>query len=542
MTRPFSCQSVLDILAADVEPNAFYEFFYEEARRLGVDLISESPDVVRVISALALNIGALDHDGQVTKLCRAHGISPDKADRIRKRLRANYADTSADRQVYPVGDLVVRVVPVHEGGGLLVERPLSASVTEAQNTISFAANGAQGTAESKASGRITTLTQLLAFAEVDESVWEVTNHVVNKWEVGAQGEDGQIVIEPLFQIKASLRKRVLDEPAFPPLQPIRPVFSNDTRGLRSYTVDSGRDFKRALIVTDPQMGFKRDIRTGNLVPLHDRDALAAALAVAAEMQPDRIVLPGDWVDFAEWTDRFVRTPEFSYTTQPTLAEASWWIAQFRAECPDAEIDFIEGNHEQRLNKALLINLQAAYGVTKRGRPDATPVLSMSYLLGLDELGVNTHLPYPQGELWLNEKVRVIHGEVARAGAGRTASSVLNQATESTVYGHIHRIELFSRLVRDRTGHYQIYAMSPGCLCELRKNVVPSSTSRVDWQQGIGVVDYEADGRRHAMQVLPIEDGVVYFEGKRIEGTVDLVRMSHETGYDFRPIKGITPSV
>ena len=77
--------------------------------------------------------------------------------------------------------------------------------------------------------RITTLEQLVEYCKIDLEVWEVERWVCNKWEVGAaqkarsvrmtngggdeyigweRGEDTSIVVEPLFQIKAWLKKRV----------------------------------------------------------------------------------------------------------------------------------------------------------------------------------------------------------------------------------------------------------------------------------------------------------------------------------------------
>jgi hypothetical protein len=55
--------------------------------------------------------------------------------------------------------------------------------------------------------RITSLDQLLAFCGVDADEWEVERYTVNKWEVGARTEAG-IVVEPLFQVKAWLRRKV----------------------------------------------------------------------------------------------------------------------------------------------------------------------------------------------------------------------------------------------------------------------------------------------------------------------------------------------
>ncbi len=64
------------------------------------------------------------------------------------------------------------------------------------------------------SQRIRTLDDLIAAAEIDLSVWEIERYVINKWEVGARADvrDGagsgvQVVTEPLWQVKAWLRRK-----------------------------------------------------------------------------------------------------------------------------------------------------------------------------------------------------------------------------------------------------------------------------------------------------------------------------------------------
>ena len=56
--------------------------------------------------------------------------------------------------------------------------------------------------------RITSLDELLRQMKVDLSIWEVVEHTVNKWEVGAVLGDGvkkRVVVEPLYQVKARLK-------------------------------------------------------------------------------------------------------------------------------------------------------------------------------------------------------------------------------------------------------------------------------------------------------------------------------------------------
>lgn len=58
--------------------------------------------------------------------------------------------------------------------------------------------------------RISSLEQLLVHAKVDLSVWEVERFIINKWEVGiavGEGSKKYVETEPLYQVKATLRKR-----------------------------------------------------------------------------------------------------------------------------------------------------------------------------------------------------------------------------------------------------------------------------------------------------------------------------------------------
>lgn len=55
--------------------------------------------------------------------------------------------------------------------------------------------------------RIRTLEELLRDRNVDPEVWEVKSFVVNQWEMGAKQADGTVLVEPLFQVKATLRQK-----------------------------------------------------------------------------------------------------------------------------------------------------------------------------------------------------------------------------------------------------------------------------------------------------------------------------------------------
>ena len=90
------------------------------------------------------------------------------------------------------------------------------------------------TVQSSKSTRIKTLEDLICECDIDLEMWFVDRYVVNKWEVGSS-VDGKIIVEPLFQIKAwlkrnnevysikTLRNEIIDElksfaPKYPPIQ------------------------------------------------------------------------------------------------------------------------------------------------------------------------------------------------------------------------------------------------------------------------------------------------------------------------------------
>jgi hypothetical protein len=56
--------------------------------------------------------------------------------------------------------------------------------------------------------RIHTLDQLLEYCEVDQSIWEVERFLVNKWEMGYKNKADKAEVEQLFQVKATLRRKL----------------------------------------------------------------------------------------------------------------------------------------------------------------------------------------------------------------------------------------------------------------------------------------------------------------------------------------------
>ncbi len=105
------------------------------------------------------------------------------------------------------------------------------------------------------------------------------------------------------------------------------------------------------------------------------------LSTAARMQPDIICLNGDIFDLAEFGKFTIDPREWDVTGR--IMWVHTFLREIRNICPNAQIDFVEGNHEFRLLRHLA---------------EATPAMravladlhgfTVSKLLGLDEFELN----------------------------------------------------------------------------------------------------------------------------------------------------------
>lgn len=80
------------------------------------------------------------------------------------------------------------------------------------NSATFNENVEKGTAEATAivEKDIRSLQELVEVCKIDLNEWEISRWLCNKWAVGAKNSKEEIVVTPLFQVKAWLNRRKLD--------------------------------------------------------------------------------------------------------------------------------------------------------------------------------------------------------------------------------------------------------------------------------------------------------------------------------------------
>jgi hypothetical protein len=259
-----------------------------------------------------------------------------------------------------------------------------------------------------------------------------------------------------------------------------------------------RDKKLALKGADTQIGFRR-LPDGSLDPFHDDAAMNVFIDAAHKLQPDKIQILGDFLDLAS-QGRFAQEASFAQTTQEALNAGHEFLAKLRAAAPDAQIVIIEGNHDKRMQNFIETNAVAAFGLKRAGLPESWPVMSLPYLLRLDELGIEYVDAYPAATDWDNDNTRNIHGTKANSRGSTTSQYVFELPHLNTWAGHTHRVEVTYRSVTGPRGEpVESYSANPGCLCRV-DGAVPSvngaigadgSAARIveNWQQGFGLAYY-----------------------------------------------------
>jgi metallophosphoesterase superfamily enzyme len=269
-----------------------------------------------------------------------------------------------------------------------------------------------------------------------------------------------------------------------------------------------KEWEVAVIVPDIQIGFyRKSLDSSELEPIHDESAIAVALAVIEEMNPDQVVMVGDNLDFAE-LGKYLTAAPFKQMLQASIDRATMLCAQMRAAAPNAKITWIAGNHEARMARYIQTNAEAAFGITRGKANDELregwPVMSVPFLCRMDEFGVDYLPGYPESAHYLNSNLVVVHGDKVVSN-NSTTKKYLDNERISVIYGHIHRNELAYRTYRTDGGPRTIMAASPGCLCRV-DGAVPSTKSGMDefgrpilqgaenWQQGLGVVTYQPFGQ------------------------------------------------
>jgi len=240
----------------------------------------------------------------------------------------------------------------------------------------------------------------------------------------------------------------------------------------------------------PKKRKKQKVQTAVILsdfhaPHHDKELFALTCQYLAEEQPDQIIINGDLMDAAViGRHRVIPGGGYDNPVQENLDEAYGILRQIREVC-DSEVVLIRGNHDERVEYALIDNVASLYRVKAAG--DDVPALSLRKLLRLDELRIE-YIDEP----WDRAKVPVLGNYRLASRHGYTTSKsnpgakMISELSGSTIQGHSHRLSLYYH-----TSHHPEYgpetrlAVEAGCMCEIKDGL--GYTTEPQWSQGFIVV-------------------------------------------------------
>lgn len=236
----------------------------------------------------------------------------------------------------------------------------------------------------------------------------------------------------------------------------------------------------------------------------DTAALAALLADVKRLDPDEIVLLGDHLDcggvFSTHSKSY--TNELTESFEDDVSATNEFLDALQALAPRATIDYLEGNHENRVSRFVASTFQRyndAEGFMSRMGPEA--------VLHLRRRGVKY---YKRSEMYQGISIpgtirKTVNGKAIYythgISAARHATAVhLARFGNNVVHGHIHR----AQSVHGRTVEKGVIgAWCPGTLAKLQP--LYAHTNLTDWSHGYGLQMVSSSGRFVHFQV-PICSG------------------------------------
>lgn len=237
----------------------------------------------------------------------------------------------------------------------------------------------------------------------------------------------------------------------------------------------------------------------------NRQAVAAMLSDIKALNPQEIILLGDHVDCGgHLAQHHVMgyVAETAYSYEDDIAEANSFLDSLRSAAPSAKIEYIEGNHERRVETwcvtQTLRHQHDSEGLRKLYAPE--------YRLNLKERGI----PYYRDSVCHDGlslpgvirrgKCYFFHGFSTSKNA--TASTV-EKIAGNCVFGHTHRAQSF--IVR-KANVGVIGAWNPGCLTDLQP--LWQHTNPTEWTHGYGIQLVHGDDFLHLN--IPIIEGKSLF--------------------------------
>lgn len=241
----------------------------------------------------------------------------------------------------------------------------------------------------------------------------------------------------------------------------------------------------------------------------DQQAASAMLEDIKMLKPESIVLLGDHLDcggFLAEKHTWGYVAEAEYNFEDDCNATNQFLDQLQAAAPQATIEYLEGNHERRIEKWIVTDSLRTGKGSKKDTALLSKLFSTSVVLNLSKRKVNL---YKQGEWYdgchvpgtiFRDNCYFTHGQYTNKSA---AASHLAKYNANIWFGHTHRMDMATKRT---VANGPIGAWNPGCLCILQPYWQHQNLT--DWVNGYGVQLVQR-GLGHLNLQIPIVGSVSY---------------------------------
>jgi UDP-2,3-diacylglucosamine pyrophosphatase LpxH len=236
------------------------------------------------------------------------------------------------------------------------------------------------------------------------------------------------------------------------------------------------------------------------IPYHNVKAMELMLNALRSLGQSlkEIVILGDFADFYA-VNSHGKHPSMLQSLREEIEEINSVLDVIDEHFPLTKKIYLEGNHEFRLERFLINQAPALFGVTQ-----------WDLLFRLNQRPNWVAIPYGPTQSYkvLGTDLFARHEPYSMS----SAKASLSKSNVNLVYGHIHRIE---EAVTRRPDGVKIFNFSPGWMGDSRKSHVFSYTKTVpSWETGFAIVE-KLDQHFFRHQIIRIHDDITFdFMGQR----------------------------
>lgn len=242
-------------------------------------------------------------------------------------------------------------------------------------------------------------------------------------------------------------------------------------------------------------------------PYIDHDMHKSTVNWLAEVQPSEAVIDGDLVDLPT-RSTYKTKAKWNAAANDCIESAYRILCDYRSASPNTVWKYLFGNHEQRLWDSLQRDDQEAAAIHRAG--EEQPVMSLPYLLRLDELGIEWFDNYPHDVYKLSSDTAVIHGNKSKPGSGGTSQHEAKDRRYHVFHGHDHSQAITPFTTHDIDNEPILYyGVAVGASCQVKGGL--GYAVRPDWQNGHATATFDRKGNM-TPELMQFIDGRLRWRG------------------------------